>query len=260
MNRTELARWLWAEHQANNQFVPFAPANGIATLQEAYDAQEAYVDVMQSAGLGAVSGWKIGLTSARMQEMCGIDQPAAGAVLAARMLPSGANLSLATYGRLGLEFEIAVRLGRDLPPGDTPPTLADVVAAVDGVAAGVELVDDRRADYAQLDVLSLIADNSWNAGVLLGDFVPPSADLEDCKGVISLNGAEIDRGSGRDVLGGPMQVLHWLASHLSRRGRGLRAGDVVMTGSIIATQFPEPGARYLYALEGVGSLSLSITQ
>lgn len=256
----ELASWLVQEHRAKKPFVPFAASNGLTSLSDAYDIQQAHVDEMQRAGLGAICGWKIGLTSARMQEMCGIDQPVAGAVLQSRLLAPGAGLSLSAYGHLGLEFEIAVRIGRDLPPDSAPFSDAAVIAAVDGVAAGVELVDDRRADYTQLDVLSLIADNSWNAGVLLSDFVPLPPDLDDRQGVVRLNDAEIGRGSGKDVLGGPMKVLQWLSNHLSQRGRGLKEGDIVMTGSIVATQFPQPGDQYTFRIAGIGDLSLTVTE
>ena len=96
--------------------------------------------------------------------------------------------------------------------------------AVDGVCAAMELVDDRHADYANLDAISLVADNSWNAGAVLGDFVETIDDLADLCGTVRLNGVEIDRGYGRDVLGHPLVPLTWLANHLAGSGRALRAG------------------------------------
>lgn len=255
---TDLGRWLWDQHLSGSPFRPFAAAKGLATLDDAYDAQDALVAAMQSAGLGAIRGWKIGLTSAKMQAMCGIDQPVGGAILASRIRPSGSRVARSAHGRLGLEFEICARIGADLPPRAAPYALAEVAAAVDAVAPAIEMVDDRRADYAALDVLSLVADNSWNAGVVLGEFTPLPADLDACEGVVTLNGAELGRGFGRDVLGGPLKVLNWLADHLSARGRGLRAGDIVMTGSLVATQFPEAGSDYLFAVAGLGTVALTI--
>ena len=76
--------------------------------------------------------------------------------------------------------------------------------AVVGVCAAMELIDDRNADYASLDAASLVADNSWNAGAVLGDFVETIDDLADLCGTVRLNGVEIDRGYGRDVLGHPL--------------------------------------------------------
>lgn len=255
---TSAARWLRDQHRAGARFTPFAAEAGATTLPEAYSLQEAHVAAQQADGLGAVRGWKIGLTSARMQAMCGIDQPVAGAVLDSRLFASGAQVRAAAYGRLGLEFEICLRLGADLPARATAYTAAEVAAAVDGAAAAVEMVDDRNCDYAMLDVQSLIADNSWNAGVVLGDWAPLPAGLTDCEGVVQLNGAVLDRGFGRDALGGPLIPLEWLANHLSARGSGLKQGDLVMTGSLIPTQFPQPGNRYDFAVQGIGSVALDI--
>ena len=96
-----------------------------------------------------------------------------------------------------VEFEIALRLGRDLDPAAAPFSEAIMRDAVDGVCAAMELVDDRNADYANLDAISLVADNSWNAGAVLGDFVETIDDLADLCGTVRLNGVEIDRGYGR---------------------------------------------------------------
>lgn len=201
-DHSQTARWLRDQHRAGARFVPFARAQGAATLADAYAVQEAHVAAMQADGMGEVRGWKIGLTSLRMQQMCGIDQPVAGAVLASRLHASGSTVRLADHGRLGLEFEICLRLGADLPARAAPYTAAEVAGAVDAAAAAVEMVDDRNCDYATLDVESLIADNSWNAGVVLGDWAPVPADLTGCEGVVTLNGAHLDRGLGRDALGG----------------------------------------------------------
>jgi 2-keto-4-pentenoate hydratase len=129
---------------------------------------------------------------------------------------------------------------------------------VDGVCAAIELVDDRHADYASLDAVSLIADNSWNAGAVLGDFVSSWGDLGDLSGIVRLNGIEIDRGYGRDVLGHPLVPLTWLANHLARSGRALRASDVVLTGSIAPTRFPPAGDCFDFDLIGVGSVALRV--
>ena len=251
--------WLQAEHRRGASFAPVARDHGVATLDDAYAAQAAFVRAMQADGLGDCAGWKIGLTSARMQAMCGIDQPVAGAVLTSRVHGSGIAVQAAAFGRLGLEFEICVRIGADLPARPAPYTAAEVAAAADAVAAAVEMVDDRNCDYAALDVLSLVADNSWNAGVVLGDWVPVPADMTACLGVVSRDGSEIDRGHGRDVLGGPLVPLEWLANHLRAEGIGLRRGDIVMTGSLIPTQFPKGAGDWRFDVAGVGSVQIAIT-
>ena len=254
----DVAKLLIREHTAGTNYHRLPPETGVTNLEAAYAVQRRYVDLMIPAA-GAPAGYKIGLTSARMQKMCNIDSPLAGVVLASRVMSSGVALQIGGYGHLGLEFEVGVRLGRDLPPRRTPFTMEEVAKAVDGVCAGVEVVDDRNADYKVLEALSLIADNAWNAGIVLGDFTADWGDLESACGVMQVNGKEADRGYGRDVLGHPFVPLTWLANHLAGSGGGLKAGDIVMTGSLVPTRFPSEPCSYRFDLSGVGSVELSVT-
>ncbi len=251
-----IAGALFADHRAGARF---RPIGALRSQADAYAVQDALVRRMVGA-FGEPVGYKIGLTSERMQRMCAITEPVAGVVLADRVGASGTALHLGRHGRAGLEFEICIRLGRDLPPGPAPFSAAEVAAAVEGVCAAVEVIDDRNADYATLDALSLIADNSWNVGVVLGPFAAPPGDLEALRGVVRLNGREVDSGHGRDVLGSPLRPLAWLANHLAGSGRGLRAGEIVMTGNLVTTHFPEAGQAYRFELGTVSAVDLLVAQ
>ncbi len=252
------AETLIDEHRCGVKFRPFASTFGISSLDDAYAVQREYMRLqMQARGVGA-AGYKIGLTSKRMQEMCGIDSPVAGIVLQDCVHASGASLTASAYGHVGLEFEIAVRLARDLRPDGRIPGLAQVAGAIDAVCPAIEIVDDRGCDYSTLDVLSLIADNSWNAGIVLGAFEHVWPDLATIEGVIFVDGKAADRGSGRDVLGHPFHSVAWLAAHLAKMGTGLRAGDIVMTGNLVTTKFPERPSTYRFDAMGLGSVELAI--
>jgi 2-keto-4-pentenoate hydratase len=253
-----LADQLMREHAEGAQFRPFTGLLGRADVDGAYAIQRAYVRRLRAATGAAPAGYKIGLTSKRMQAMCGIDHPIAGVVLANRVHPSGTRLHARDYGRVGLEFEIAVRLGADLPASAAPFDRARVAAAVGAICPAVEVVDDRRADYAKLEVASLVADNSWNAGIVLGEWQSRWPDLEAVRGVVRLNGAEVDAGHGRDVLGHPFAPLVWLAEHLAQSGEGLRAGDIVMTGSLVTTRFPAETEAYEFELAGLGVVAVTV--
>jgi 2-keto-4-pentenoate hydratase len=254
----KVAATLVAEHRDRVQYRPFAVACGIASVSDAYAVQRAHVrQQMQTRGTSAV-GYKIGVTTRRMQAMCGIDSPVAGVVLADRVHASGAALRASDYGRIGLEFEIAVRLRGDLAPEGGVPTLVHVAASVDAVAPAIEIIDDRHADYGSLDALSLIADNAWNAGIVLGDFVPAWPDLAAIEGIASADDKAIDRGFGRDVLGHPFHAVAWLARHLAAQGSALRAGDIVMTGSVVTTKFPDRPMAYRFDVTGLGFASVAV--
>jgi 2-keto-4-pentenoate hydratase len=256
VNRSEAdALDLFQQHAAGTRFQP-APPLSATTVQAAYDVQGQYVAMLQRDA-GAVVGYKIGLTSPRMQAMCGINEPICGSVLAKRVHASDVTLQRSAYGRLGLEFEIAVRLGSDVQATDQ--TAQTVRRHVEAVCAGIEVVDDRYADYAQLDVRGLIADNAWNAGMVLSRWVTQWPDLPALEGIVSVDDKILDRGFGRDVLGDPLVAVAWLANHLAARGQRLKAGQVVMTGSLIPTQFPAEDAIYRFDLAGIGSVGARVS-
>jgi 2-keto-4-pentenoate hydratase len=244
------AESLLAQHKANQRFTSLGPPAAPATISDAYDIQEQYVSLLRGEHGDAV-GYKVGLTSATMQAFCRIDHPIAGVVLASRVHRSGKTVRRSDFGRLGLEFEIAVRIKSDVPVTSMPHTAETIRPHIDGVCAAVELVDDRNADYANLDVRSLVADNSWNGGIVLSEFATAWPDLESVLGRAANNRVAIGEGYGRDILGHPFNSVAWLATQLVSRGAELKAGQVVMTGSVMKTVFPSEDANYRFELEGI---------
>lgn len=251
------AETLLAAHKANTTFQTLGPPDRPAGIVDAYDIQEKFVTLLRSQHGDAV-GYKVGLTSAAMQTFCGIDHPIAGVVLASRVVRSGATVRRVDYGRLGLEFEIAVRIKSDVPVTATPYTAATVAPHIGGVGAAIEIVDDRHADYGSLDVLSLVADNSWNAGIVLSEFAAAWPDLESVLGRASKDGVACGEGHGRDILGHPFNSVAWLATQLASRGAGLKAGEIVMTGAVMKTVFPDADAHYRFELGDIGSVEVQV--
>jgi 2-keto-4-pentenoate hydratase len=252
----EAAAALMRDHAAKKNIVPFARDYGATDLAGAYAIQAAYVKRLEAV-FGRRVGYKIGLTSKRMQEMCGVDHPNSGVVFEKRLHKSGVELSLARLGRLGIEFECCARLGTSLTPRAKPYTLAEVAAAVDAVCPAFEVIDDRNSDYP-LDLLSLVADNSWNEGNVLGEFTGTWPDLGMATSVLECNGKVIDQGKGSEVLGHPFEPLRWLANNLNELGQTLKKGEIVLTGSWVTTRFPKAGERYKYTISGVGSVEISV--
>jgi len=251
------AKLLLAEHQANARFKRLGAPDGPASISDAYDIQEKFVALLRGKH-GEAAGYKVGLTSAAMQTFCGIDHPIAGVVLASRVYRSGATVRRPDFGRLGLEFEIAVRIKSDVPVTARPCTTETIAPHIDGVCAAIELVDDRSADYGNLDVLSLVADNSWNGGIVLPEFATQWPDLESVLGRATKDRVAIGEGFGRDILGHPFNSVAWLATQLHSRGVSLKAGQVVMTGSVMKTVFPDSDASYRFELEKIGPVEVQV--
>jgi len=256
-NARHAAEWLLAEHKAGHHFTTLSPPFAPAVMSDAYDIQDRYVALLRPQK-GEPVGYKVGLTSAAMQAFCKIDHPIAGVVLASRVDRSGAKIRRAEFGRLGLEFEIAVRIKSDIPAA-TAHTIETIAPHIDGVCTAIELVDDRAADYTNIDVRSLVADNSWNAGIVLSDFRSSWPDLAPLLGRATENGNVIGEGYGRDILGHPFNSVAWLASQLASRGATLKAGQIVMTGSVMKTVFPEHDTQVRFDIDGLGWVEANVS-
>src|SRR4030095_15503568 len=160
--------------------------------------------------------------------------------------------------RLGCDVEVAVRRAADLTASAGPWTRASVAGRVAACLPAFELVEDGDADYTTLDAFTLVAQNTWNGGVVLG---APSADwravdLERAVTRCWVNDEPGGQGKTGDAMGHPFEAVAWLANLLNRRGRTLERGMIVMTGSSITTKFPSPGDRVRFVVEGLGEVRL----
>ena len=122
----------------------------------------------------------------------------------------------------------------------------------------IEIVDDRYVDWRSIGAPTLVADDFFAAGCVLGAPVARSAapDLLGVAGRAVINGREAGRGTGADVLGHPHNALAWLANHLATAGKTLRAGQIVLTGSLVQTVWLNAGDKVLIELEGLGTVSV----
>ena len=229
-----------------------------ADLDEAYAIRAVFEEIEVARGRGAVAGYKIGLTTPIMQKLCGVDEPCYGAIFASEVRHRRAELPVQNYCRLGIETEIAVRLGEDLPQGGNRDR---VTGAVESCMAAIELLEDLRHDYKRLSAAAMVAGNVWNAGVVLGTPVTDwrRLDLAALSARLTINGSEIGSGKGGDVMGNPLNALAWLADKLAAAGTPLRRGMIVMTGSMVPIQFPAAGDHAVVEVERLGTAELVAT-
>src|SRR5882672_2441102 len=205
---------------------------------------------------GPLVGYKIGCTSAVMQRYLNIPHPCGGGVFARGVHESGVALRAADFVHVGVECEIAVRLGRDLAASAAPFTADNVSDAIEAYLPAIEIVDERYVGWETMGAPTLIADDFFAAGCVLGEPVARQAapDLLAVVGRAVINGTEAGRGTGADVLGHPHHALAWLANHLAEEGRRLHAGQIVLTGSLVKTIWLAAGDRVTMELEGLGKV------
>lgn len=220
----------------------------------AYAIQEALHNRLTRRGWGRLVGHKIGCTTPVMQDYLGIRNPCAGGVFDTTTHHMSGRFTVPRELRLGVECEIAVTLGRDLLPSDQPLDEGTVAEAVESCAAAIEVVEDRYIDYPSLKAPSLIADDFFGAGCVLG--APNSAfrpeDLSTVTATMWINGDAVGSGNGADVLGDPMRALSWLANNLLGRGQTLHKGDFVLLGSLVQTNWVKPGDQVVIRNQPLG--------
>jgi 2-keto-4-pentenoate hydratase len=246
-----VARHLYQVYHARTGLEPLADALRPATLDEAYLVQEELQRLL-APERGEIAGWKTAITTPVMQDLMGLDHPCAGAVFAGKIHQSPARLPVEGFVNPAVECEIAVRLGADLTAGGYDRQ--SVAGAVEACMACIELIDDQNAVYKTTTAFDLVANNAWNGGLVLGPAVTDldGLDLGALEGRMSIGGRAMGVGHGADVLGHPLNALAWLANHLVARGRPLRRGMVVSTGSIVSTKWPKAGESVVVEIEGLG--------
>ena len=227
------------------------------------DEAAGYAAQYELAGMiGAVppAGFKIGATAKVMQEYLGLSGPAAGFVSLEGLVVSGGSVHFDDFTAPGVECEVALRLGTDLPAG--PCSREQAAAAVAEVFAGIEIVEKRYNDLAALGTPTLIADQVFHAGGALG--IPalgwPGIDLAAAKGEILVDGVLRGSGVGADLLGHPLDALAWLAdSGAAHAFGGLKAGQVVFLGSVTPPIWLDGPCAVTVSFDLLGTTTLRFT-
>ncbi|CUV03593.1 2-keto-4-pentenoate hydratase [hydrothermal vent metagenome] len=255
----QAARFLHEAHRARTPYQPLPDGISPRDINEAYDIQEAFHELLFPER-GAIVGYKVALTTTVMQQMVGFGHPASGAVFTSGVHHSPVTINASDYVHVGAECEIAMLLEQDLPASDTPYDRESVARAVAALMPAFELVDDRGADYTDLYFLNVAADNSWNSGIVLGEAVIDwqDIDLVAATGTMTINGQPAGVGTGGDVLGHPLEALAWLANNLAERGKSLQKDMIVMTGSIVSTKFLNKGDEVQFEIDTLGDVLLTV--
>ncbi|HWC03070.1 MAG TPA: fumarylacetoacetate hydrolase family protein [Methylomirabilota bacterium] len=227
------------------------PSPSIA-LDAAYRIQDELRQALVARG-ERVIGWKAGLTGRISQEAMGIDHPVSGFLLGEGVYATGGPVPLSRFAELAVEVELAFLLKRDLAgPGVTP---AAALLAVEGALPALELVEFRWDGKPTAG--DLVADGVYGNAIVLGQPLTPVVGLDlSVEGVVyEMSGQVMATNTAAEVLGNPLNSLAWLANHLGARDLELRAGDLVMSGSISALLRPKAGDVVTARFTRLGSVS-----
>jgi 2-keto-4-pentenoate hydratase len=248
-----VADQLLAAYRTGKTLPPLTSTYPGLTVDQAYAIQRRQADTRTDAGAGVV-GFKIGLTSAAMQQQLGVDQPDYGHLFTDMLYAADSPIPTSAFLQPRAEPEIALVLAHALHgPG---LSVADVLGASAYALPAIEIIDSRITDW-RIGLEDTIADNASSGGLVLGGTPTAIAgrDLSLLGCVLRRNGRIQHTGAGAAVMGSPLQAATWLANTLTARGVELAAGHIVLTGSLTAAVPVQAGDSITVTLDQLGTVT-----
>jgi len=248
------AEMLYKAARTRTPVPPLTDSRPDMTVADAYAVQSALCDLLAADG-DRVVGYKLGLTSAPMQQMFGVNQPDYAPIFASGVVDDGAAVEVARFIQPKAEAEIALMLDRPLTgPG---VTTLEAARAIAGATAAIEIVDSRIEDW-KIKLPDTIADLASSGAVVLSSRLVPLEDLDVrlVGMVVTRNGQLAGTGAGAAALGNPIQAVAWLANTLAPYGVTLEAGRFVMTGALHAAFPAAPGDVVRAEFDRLGAVTV----
>ncbi|RSZ30812.1 2-keto-4-pentenoate hydratase [Variovorax beijingensis] len=255
MNKGEIelaANMLWNAAEVGEAISPLRESFPGLTGEDAYAVQEFNTDRRLAAGARLV-GRKIGLTARSVQRQLGVDQPDYGMLFADMAIGDGEPVPWSRLMQPKVEAEVALVMEQDLlEPGITAARLLRAVAFA---LPAIEIVGSRIADW-NIRFVDTVADNASSSAFVVGNTPVrlTGLDLRLAGMVMERAGEQVSLGAGAACLGHPLNAALWLANKMASVGRGLRAGDVVLTGALGPMVPVRPGDVFEARIEGLGSV------
>lgn len=217
------------------------------TAADAYAIQD-----VVARELGGVGGWKVGAADPSAEPFC-------APLPKSLMFATGHSFPAGSMRLRGVEAELAFTLAQDLPPRRAGYTTDEVVAAIRSIHAVIEVVDPRYEDMREVDALSRLADSGGNGALVAGAGRPDLVRVDQTTQSVELwiNGQKDFATIGGNSAGDVLRLLVWLANHATGRAGGLRAGQMITTGSCSGMRFQAPGDRVRAVFSNVGEVELT---
>ena len=233
---------------------PLTDREADITIEDAYQIQQRMIQRRVDAG-ETIIGKKIGVTSKVVMDMLKVNQPDFGMMTSGMVFNEGEAIDTSTMIAPRAEAEVAFVLKSDLMgPG---VTAADVLRATDFVVPCFEIVDSRIQDW-KIKIQDTVADNASCGVLVLGGRrkSPRDIDLALAGMVLEKNGELISTSTGAAVQGSPVNAVAWLANTLGALGIGLKAGEVILSGSQSPLVPVKAGDSLVCSVGGLGSTSV----
>ena len=250
----QAANALYAALRSGTPIAPLTETYAGLSIDDAYAISLKLLDKRLEDG-EKIIGKKIGVTSKPVMDMLGVNQPDFG-FLTNKMISKDGIVDTSFMILPRAEAEIAFKLKSDLSgPGVTED---DVLYATEAVAACFEIVDSRVKDW-KIKIQDTVADNASCGTMAIGAtwVDPEKVDLLGCEAVVTKNGNPLSVGVGAATLGSPLKAIAWLANTLGERGIPFKAGEIILSGSLVALEPVVAGDNMHVSIDGIGDCEVS---
>jgi 2-keto-4-pentenoate hydratase len=211
------------------------------------DGLEAQAQVQDA--LGPVGAWKVSSSSSK-------EKPNFAPILSKQVYGKSARFAAGTFRSIGIECEIAYRMARDLL--EPPYTREEVADAIAGLVPLVEICDSRLADFASAPHAWRLADRGRNGAILIGDMVEDWRSIDTRRQPVTLNfGNDVAADKAGNANPDLVAIVQLLANQAGPHCGGVRAGQIIATGSMTGTLPVDPGTDIVARFPGLGELRAS---
>ncbi len=251
---------LEALQKAERDRVPLGPVSdmvpGGLTLDDAKAIAEEGIRQRLQKGEKLV-GYKVGFTNIPVRRKMGLPGPTYGYILDSMVLKSGDVCHMDELIGPKIETEICFRLKENLSGSDL--SIEKIMRATEGVRPAMEICDARIKDW-RCPYPDFFADNGFSARIVLGgdDWLDiKDIDLREVKVVLYRNGVEIAEGKGANALDHPANAVIWLAEEIAKRKKSIKAGELIMTGTLTPILTVSRGDYYRAVFSTLGEVTVT---
>jgi len=245
---------------AEKERSPIGPLSDLVpgglNLGDAHEICEGNIQRRLEAG-EKIAGYKVGFSNIPVREKMGLPDSTYGYIMDTMVMESGCELQLDDLIASKIECEICFKLSRDLSGKGL--TAQDVLEATEGVSASFEICDARIKDW-QCPYPDIFADNGFSARIVLPGAWHSVGDVDLINETVALmqNDNKLAEGKGEMAMGHPANAVAWLAGKLADRGRSLKTGQIVMTGTLTPIMAIERDANYVARFSSLGEVKIRV--
>ncbi|MFK8030218.1 MAG: 2-keto-4-pentenoate hydratase [Gammaproteobacteria bacterium] len=234
------------------------PGVAPTTLDDAYVIQDVAIDQWPDS----VAGWKVGKIPDHLEEGMGCDRLAGPIFKSLIHHDTAEQLTMPVYDRgfAAIEAEYLAVMGSDAEADKLDWTLDEALAMMSDLRIGIEIASSPLANINDYGPTVVVSDFGNNAGLIVGpsisDWRTRDTATMGCESFI--NDDSVGTGGAFTLVGGFLRSVQFMLETAAKRGRPMKAGDIIATGQTNGIHEVQPGQSVRVSFGSDGELACEI--